>query len=356
MKDLLMLYNCSWDKEIADYSRGAVPSHRLFGLADLQRLGVPAKACHMPRFPRRLLSRPGAWKLYQALYAALHHRTISCVVATHEACALPLLGLKRLGLLHLPVVVINVALLHPKNLAGLKSAVWKFVLKEADAVICYASVQLDRLACEYELDTSRLFFIPFGVDTAFFTPRGVPRNDYCLSVGTNDGKDYETLIEALPEDVKLIVVTDEDNADKIRQHPKYTDAVELRHDIPIRELKELYEGAALKVIPLRDIAYSSGQTVLLENMALGKAVIVSQASMISDYVEDGNTALTVEPGNARELRDLISECLTHPQRLDQIGARAQEHARSRFSSAMFASQLSSVVTEMLERAEREQVR
>ena len=93
-------------------------------------------------------------------------------MATAEASALPVLLLKRLGLLKTPLVMINIALLHPKQGRGLRKWLWKLCLPAADAIISYTSAQVDWLAVEFGLQRSRLFFVPFGVDTKFFEAGG----------------------------------------------------------------------------------------------------------------------------------------------------------------------------------------
>src|SRR6185437_2538945 len=118
---VLFLYNQDNAKEAADYGRGKVPSHRLFGLFELRQLGCDAQLCPMPAAPallRKLLRRPLLWRVYQALFACFKGAHFDWIVATHEAAALPALVLKWMRLVRAPLVILNVALLHPKNRSG----------------------------------------------------------------------------------------------------------------------------------------------------------------------------------------------------------------------------------------------
>ena len=341
----MYLYNHNWDHEIAAYKRGEVPSHRLFGLADLQVLGYSVLTCPWPKRLARVPYPPLAWRIYQSCYALVRSGTFDYLVATHEAAALPLLLLRRIGIFRKPIVVINVALLHPKNLARRKRRLWAWVLPAAERIICYASVQTEWLQKEFNLDAARVSFIPLGVDTDYFQPSSVEANgDFCLSVGTNDGKDFATLVQALPPGIRLVAVTDGPNERIIKENALPEAKIDVRQSVPIAELKQLYQTARVHIIPIREMQFSSGQTVLLENMALGKTVIISDTSAIRDYVEDGVTALCVAPGNVSQLKEAIDRLWNIPALNREIGQRAAFSVRQRFSSQMFALKLIDLVS------------
>jgi glycosyltransferase involved in cell wall biosynthesis len=158
-------------------------------------------------------------------------------------------------------------------------------------------------------------------------------------VGTNDGKDFETLLEALPLGESLVIVTDGFNAAKIRAHRCFGTGIQVREAVPAVELRELYRQAKLVVIPLADTAHGSGHTVLMENMALGKILIVSASRSMRGYLEDGVNAISVPVGNAGALRMALQSVLTHPERFQAIRERAALDARERFKAVDFARRL-----------------
>jgi len=272
-----------------------------------------------------------------------------CIVATHEANALPVLLLKRLKLLKTPVVVVNVAMLQPSNL-GKKKRIWKALLPHADFILSYCSAQLEWLREEFQLEEKRLGFAPLCVDTNFFTNGGEEsESPFLLAVGTNEGKDYGTLIEALPNHIKLTVVTDQHNAGVIAKHTRPEQQIEVRFNVPIFELKKLYEQATFLVIPLHESKVSSGQTVLLENMALGKTVVVSDVSSIRDYVENHVSAVTVPAGNVAALSETIHDLWENPARSQEIGVGASNTVHQKFRSEIFAHNLVSIIERVVKR-------
>jgi glycosyltransferase involved in cell wall biosynthesis len=173
--------------------------------------------------------------------------------------------------------------------------------------------------------------------------------NFVLAVGTNDGKDFETLLEALPLGVRLIVVTDSFNARKVRNHPCFGGLIEVMEAVPAKVLRELYREAAVVVIPLADTTHGSGHTVLLETMAMGKVVIVSRARCMRNYVREGRTALSVPVGDARAMRAAIEETLLHPERFTKMRERAAAQVRSTFEIREFARGLDGILKELAAR-------
>ncbi len=335
---MLFLYNQEWTHEIASFDAGKVPAHRLFGLADVRRRGHDSFACRSPKPLRRILARPFCWRIYQALYAA-GKRNADCIVAVHETAALPALLLKRCGLLRAPLIVTNVGLLQPKNCQGKRHALWRTLLPCADAVISYSSVQIEALRNTFKTDPQRLLFIPLGVDTEYFAVTAPGTGDYLLSAGTNEGRDFKTLLAALPPSTRLIVVTDARNADIIARNPRADCRIEVRQNVPIEELRDLYRNARLHIISLYEAQYSSGQTVLLENLSLGKPVIITRVAATQDYIQDGVTAFCVQPGDIEQLRRQILQCLADTEGCSKTGLQGARATRAAFTSEMFADRL-----------------
>lgn len=76
--------------------------------------------------------------------------------------------------------------------------------------------------------------------------------------------------------------------------------LELIPYIPVRELMTQIQNAQFCVLPLESFLYSYGQMTLLQQMALGKAVIVAKVPSMLDYVQDGENACFYEAKNASD--------------------------------------------------------
>ena len=347
--DVLFFFPQDYSGEIAAYHRGEVPSHRLWGLAELRKLGARARIVPAPRFYPKFLRakmRGGlGWAVHQALFALFNGNRLDCIVAINESCTLPALLLKKLGLLRVPLVIVNMALLHPKFTSGLRLHLWRALLPMADAIVSVASAQLPLVAQDFGLEIERQKFIPMTVDTSFFPVAAGPEvggGDFILSVGTNEGKDFVTLVDALPPGQKLVIVTDAANAALIEAHTGNPD-IEVRQAVPITQLRALYRQTRLHVTPLHAARFGSGHTVLLENMSLGRALIVSDTDSMRDYVENGETGITVEPGNVAQLRARIEEVARDPQAFASLGRQAAARARENFDAKLWGRKLLAVI-------------
>ena len=112
-----------------------------------------------------------------------------------------------------------------------------------------------------------------------------------LAVGRDMARDYGTFARAVVGlDARAVIVASERNLTDVTVPGN----VELRLNVSYPELRELYAGAACVVLPTRREGYHygadcSGQTVLLDAMAMGRPVVASERSTLSDYVRDPET-------------------------------------------------------------------
>jgi len=335
------MYPCDWSQELNDYACGIVPSHRLFGYAGTAQLGHVVSFFQLAAPLKKFIQQPALWRVLQAIYASVKQSSIDAFVCTTEASALPVLMLKRAGVIRKPIVVLNVALLEPRNASGWRRWIWKTLLPCADAIVSYASAQLPWLQERFSLNGDILHFIPFGVDTHFFSAeQGAQTDSFLLSVGTNAGKDFATLLDSLPDSAKLVIVTDKWNKRLIQGHPK-SGQVDIRNDVPILELRQLYRDAVAQIIPLHETKFSSGQTVMLETMAMGKTTIITETSATRDYICPG--VRTFCPGDSATLQEHLWDVLNESMQLNHGLSR---HVRQNFSSDRFAERLSKLLREL----------
>ena len=70
-------------------------------------------------------------------------------------------------------------------------------------------------------------------------------------------------------------------------------------------------------------------TKLFEYMAMGKGIVASRLGQIGEMLTDGETALLVEPGNARELSSAIMRLVESRELREDLGAAARHAAIER---------------------------
>ena len=334
------LFNHPWGHEVSSFEAGLVPEHRFYGMFGLRERGHRVTFLTLPPKAQRWMD-PSRWKVVQAVWAI---RGADAVIAAHEAAALPLLLFKALRLTRVPIVVMSVALVRPENLGGRRNRLLRVLLARAERVLVYATDQVDGVASAFGIST--VAFCPLGVDTSFFAPGPADGQGAAgASVGSNEGKDFLTLVEALRTlDLPWLVVTDPRNAALIEAADP-PDGLQVRVAVPIDALRDVYRAAPVTVIPLHPATFSSGQTVMLELLSLGRPLVITDAPSIRDYVRDGVEATLVPAGDAKALAEAIRAAWTGPASNPAGRARAL----AEFSVARQAERLEEFLSEVTRR-------
>ncbi len=93
--------------------------------------------------------------------------------------------------------------------------------------------------------------------------------------------------------------------------------------MPLTELRDLYARSRFVVVPLHASDTDNGVTVILEAMAMGKAVICSRTRGQVDVIQEGVTGIYVPVGDAAALRAAILSLWAEPQRAQQMGTKCK---------------------------------
>jgi glycosyltransferase involved in cell wall biosynthesis len=175
----------------------------------------------------------------------------------------------------------------------------------------------------------RLAAVRFGVDHEHFAPRDVDEQDYVLAVGRDRGRDWTTLFDAVRDtDLKVKLAARPEDIEGLELPPNVEDVGFL----PLDEYRDLTAGARVVAVPTRVRAYPTGQTVLLEAMALARCCVVTDTPALRGYVEDGTTALVVPPGDPAALRKALDRAYSDDDLRRRIGAGARRSVEERFNS------------------------
>lgn len=94
-------------------------------------------------------------------------------------------------------------------------------------------------------------------------------------------------------------------------------------------LQKLTERAAAIILPSE--CYENCPMSVLEAMAYGKPVIASRIGGIPELVVDGETGLLFDPGNVRQLRDIMVFLAADQSKRRSLGQAARARVEARFS-------------------------
>ena len=196
----------------------------------------------------------------------------------------------------------------------------KFALKSNPYIICHSTNIIDNIARNYPWLLPKTIFIHFGVGLDQYK-LSENSNNHEIFVFSGKKRDEETVFKAWKEIVDEGLMQDfsiyfiGSNLD--RNISKCYSVKRLPYNEYIKKLSD----SAFVVLPLEDYKYSYGQMSLLGAMALGKTVIASDVSGISDYTKLCKSVVTVEKHNVAEMKIAILNQIDNFNRRKNIFAR-----------------------------------
>lgn len=273
----------------------------------------------------------------------------SCIVATTNGMGMALAVAKALGLLKKPVVLIAMGLIPP--FAG-----WwqKFLYRHLVQQIKIVSISKGET--EY---LKKMFpclpisYVPFGVDQSYWVPNIQKKPEgsgYVLAIGNDLARDWQTLVNSWhPAFPMLKIVT----SLTVPEYPKNIEVIkgdwrsQLLSD---NQIRKFYQEALFVVVPLHETIQPSGQSVCLQAMACGRAVVMSEISGLWDreLIRDGENVLLVPPADADALGAALSRLISDAELRERIGRRGREIIESNFNTMAMAESLRHVLEKVVE--------
>ena len=265
------------------------------------------------------------------------------VFSTVDTVGLPLVLLRRAGLVRRPIVYAAIGL--PERLARLQGArlrrLYRTALDSVSVIAVYSQFEADVLR-EWLGDRSvPVEFVPFGVDTDWFRPDPDAAQDAdVVSIGADPHRDFRLLIEVATHAPKLRfrIVTTAAERQALRPAP---DNVEIRADIPFSQIRDELAAARVVALPVRANSYSGATTVLLQAMAMEKPIVVSRTEAIAEGygLEHGTNCLLVDPGDAGAFERAVVELLHDETAARSLGAQARQTAVRLLSWDRYAAEM-----------------
>lgn len=201
-----------------------------------------------------------------------------------------------------------------------RRTIYRSLYRAVDVVVVFSSNQVTTLRTHLDIDPSRVRVVRFGVDLDELASVQTSEGSSVVAVGRDLGRDWATLCSAAAGsgwEVDLVTRPSQLRGLDVPEE------VTVRPTLPRASYLELLAGAGVVVVPSEVREYPTGQTVLLEAMALGKACVVSDSPAMREYVVDGETALVVDPHDPSALRAAVDRLLRDPRLRRAIGETAR---------------------------------
>lgn len=202
----------------------------------------------------------------------------------------------------------------------LKYSLMRFMFRSVDRVICSSRSEADYYNHEFGWETGKAQFVPILTSPRCLEhPYPDAVESYLFAAG-RVFRDYRTAIDAVKgTPFKLIIV----GAAGVTQQVVGNEQVQVFEEIPLEQFTRLMRRAAAVVVPLVDKKISTGQTVILQAMAMGKLVIATRTAGTEDYIDHMVDGLLISPGNVEEMTSAMNAA-ADPELRRNCGDRARE--------------------------------
>jgi glycosyltransferase involved in cell wall biosynthesis len=291
------------------------------------------------------LVRAGAWVsplCGLALLGFLRRRAFDRFYATGEDIAIPFGALLRVAGCRGRLT----AVIHRCDTPNRSQALRGLGHEVFANVVCLATAQRRALICKLGFPSRKVHRLEQWVDTEFFAPGQVAPAEgpgaYVLACG-RESRDYPTLTKAASAlDLRVRVVASGWAAHAGFEHATGIEAqgnIEVAHGLSYRQLREAYARARFVVAPLEGVTYPAGVTSICEAMAMGKAIVVTAAPGILDYVKPGQSGLLVPAGDAGALREAMWSLWNDPQRCQAMGEHNRRWAIEHFAMERYVAKV-----------------
>ena len=225
--------------------------------------------------------------------------------------------------------------------------------------ILYSNTVLLPISKEEEIELnnklflSKIIYLPFGVDQDFWTMGKIDKKSqeqqYILSIGNDENRDYEHLISIWrPEFPLLKIITSLPVSAELPYNIEVIGGDWRTNLISDEGIRDYFRNSLFVIIPLKETSQPAGQSAALQAMACGKAVILSRISGLWDrkYLKHMEVCYLVEPYDSEGMIKAIRFLKEFPEQAQRIGTNARHLIEARYNTKNLATYLEAIIKEI----------
>ncbi len=215
-------------------------------------------------------------------------------------------------------------------------------IEKLDGIIVVGESQLPYF--KTALPTKRTSYIPHGVDTNFFTPNSGTQKKGVLFVGV-----HLRCFETLNKITKSFVEKDNTVHFNVVIKSQYNNKIEPRinttiiHKVDDDALLQLYQGAELLLLPLKDVTACNS---ILEGLSVGLPIVTTDLESNKAYLSQSKNRL-LENDNLEEIINTIQSIIRDKTLASKMGESSRETAMQ-FDWAVISKQILQFYKEILD--------
>ncbi len=209
---------------------------------------------------------------------------------------------------------------------GKKRALHARGLSTVDRFVVFSNAERAIYARHFDLPIERMDMIHWAVRPPAIRADEPPliAGDYLCAVG-GQGRDYGVLVDAMRRLPALRLVIVSTRPAMAGLNPP--DNVEVRFDTPLAEATNIIAHSRFMALPLRDAQVPCGHVTIVSAMHLGKAIVATDSSGITDYVQEGVDARLAAPHDPVSMARAIESLAADDGELRRLGENGRTFAR-----------------------------
>ncbi|CDY75876.1 Glycosyltransferase [Caballeronia glathei] len=231
---------------------------------------------------------------------------------------------------------------------ALRRWAYRKLLARADMLTTLASENAQLMRQYFRREVTQVYYGLNMKDFPLQEPRawrpGAPVR--IAAIGNDRDRDWNSLVEAFRLDSRYEV-----RIATRRRVPRalHAENVRIAPATGLKAARELYDWADVIVVPLRANSHASGITVVLEAVALGKPLIVTDVGALRDYFGPEHVSY-VPPHDVAALRSALETLVADPAlALSHAQAASRHFVERDFTTHEFAMQHARITRDFLRR-------
>ena len=203
----------------------------------------------------------------------------------------------------------------------IRIALLRMAVPGIDCFLCTSSEEARIYSEMFGIPPERVLFFPDAPPSRFLEPPPeVSREGHVFAYGNSD-RDFNVLVEAVRGlDVRCVVLSQ-----NFRAAGELPSNVRIIGEYVSEEcLIRLICSSSLVVLPLTHGSIAAGQNTMLETLALGRPLLVSENPATLEYARDGVSAYYFKSGDVEGLRNRLLWLLDHPESAEAAGRKGRE--------------------------------
>lgn len=241
-------------------------------------------------------------------------------------------------------IIIDIGGLNGASESRFQAKLIGYALRKKPEIIIHSSKQASLYYKMYSWLSDKVTFIPFGIDYEYFENYKFEANkasNYFIGF-CGDMRDSETLTKSwksIDNDFFLEIF-----GKNSLKYPDLISGINLRGKVPFIELIDSMKSAYAIILTLPLANYSYGQTTLLQSMAMGKFIIVTETVSTTDYLINAPSVISVKPYSVDDLSRKINEIIKIPAaKIKEMGLKNQLFVKEKYNEKNMADKIYNLI-------------